>query len=710
MAPPQITYGLQPGMVLGERYELLRFLGRGGFGRVFQATDRLLGIGCALKFLDPHLTEDEEQVNRFKREILLGRKVRHENACQIFDFGEVDGFKFISMEFVDGQSLKDRLKSGPPLSFPERLQAVLEMCAALDVAHRQGIVHRDLKLDNIMFDSAGRVKVMDFGIAHSADTANMTSSNKLLGTPLYMAPERWRGEDVGPASDIYALGVLMYQLFTGRAPFESEEIVVVCFQHINDPPPPVLSLNPEVPDALASLIERCVAKSAPDRFVDAGELGRALAALEPTGSAAAFDEERRAAPTPAVLPGEDLTKVRRPQEEAEPETEEEVEEPRPARSLAWLVAVMAVMLLASVAGLTYLLLRPDVVEGSSDGQPTPQPTAGPRLQPSPSAPPVPTPDAGVEEARAVADKLYAEGRILDDSGQLDALRAYQRVLQLRPSDTQALERVRLIAAQFQKLGDEAFEKGQFDVALEQYARALKADPGDAGLHQRFEATMERRKVAASVSQLLEDARRALARFEPKQAQELLAAALRADPSNAEARTLKTEAEAKINAVEALAAARQKLDGGDFDGAEAALGRVAAKYPDWLEPKELARGIAEARKAAEDKARNEAAEKARLEAEAAARAGATPTPGAEDAGSWRRPQEAGDWTPESVKRQRQFNAHVQEVEAALAGGRLNAARAALKKAEKLASGKDAKAKLEELRRAVDAAAGSPTPTP
>src|SRR5215468_10527164 len=115
--PQQASYVLKPGMVLGERYELLRFLGRGGFGRVFHARDRLLDIDCALKFLDPHLTEDDEQVNRFKREILLGRKVRHENACQIFDFGDLDGHKFISMEFVDGQSLKYRLAATPAMSY-----------------------------------------------------------------------------------------------------------------------------------------------------------------------------------------------------------------------------------------------------------------------------------------------------------------------------------------------------------------------------------------------------------------------------------------------------------------------------------------------------------------------------------------------------------------------------------------------------------------
>src|SRR5262245_18544810 len=131
--PQQASYVLKPGMVLGERYELLRFLGRGGFGGVFHARDRPVDIDCAVKILVPHLTEAEEQVNRVKREVLLGRNVRHENACQIFDFADLDGHKFISMEFVDGQSLKDRLAATPAMSYQERLRVVLEICAALDV-------------------------------------------------------------------------------------------------------------------------------------------------------------------------------------------------------------------------------------------------------------------------------------------------------------------------------------------------------------------------------------------------------------------------------------------------------------------------------------------------------------------------------------------------------------------------------------------------
>jgi predicted Ser/Thr protein kinase len=682
-------------MVLGERYDLLKFLGRGGFGRVFRARDRLLDIDCALKFLDPHLTEDEEQVNRFKREILLGRKVRHENACQIFDFGELDGHKFISMEFVDGQSLKDRLAADPPLQYQDLLRIVLEICAALDVAHRQGIVHRDLKLENIMLDSTGLVKVMDFGIAHSADTANMTSSNKLLGTPSYMAPERWRGEDVGTPSDIYALGVLMYQLFTGRPPFDSQEMVVVCFQHINDPPPPALSLNPQLPEELAQIMERCLAKAAGERYADAGELGRALAALAPTGAFEVFLDDRRSAPTPSVATGRRA--VRTAGAEADSEVSDELE-PVSRRRVGWLVALMALLLGASVGGLAYLLLGPG--PDGPDVQPTPAPTG--LAAAVPTVPAGPTPDPGLDEARAVAEKLFGEGRFLEDSGELDALRAYQRVLQLQPFDPGALARIRAIAERFRVQGDEAFAAARYEVALEHYSRALKADPGDSALRQKFEAAMERRKRAADMSQLLEDARRALSRFEPQQAEELLDEVQKGDPGHPLAAELRKEASARHRALEALAAAQQKLAAGDLAGVRASLGQLGQMYPDWIEPKELGRELA----------RREGEEQARREAEARATALAAGEPNATAAeGSWHRPaDETGGWMPESVRRHRQFRAHLEEGAAALRDGMLNAARAALRKAEALASGEEAKHDLAVLRRAIEAAEAARRPAP
>lgn len=714
----QMAYGLRPGMVLGNRFELLRFVGRGGFGRVFEARDRLLGIDVAIKFLDPHFTEDEEQVSRFKREILLGRKVRHDNACQIFDFGEIDGFMFISMEFVDGQSLKERLGSDPPPSMQQLLQMVLQICAALDVAHRQGIVHRDLKLDNIMLDKADRVKVMDFGIAHSADTANMTSSNKLLGTPLYMSPERWRGEQAEAPSDIYALGVLMYQLFTGRPPFVSEEFVVVCFMHINDPPPPVLDLNPSLPAELAQIIERCVAKDPAARYADAGELWRALETLVPEGSIPEGLNALRSGPTPtrpsiqvtqeavADAPATGKKKARKRQEAEEP-----VEAPQ-SGALGWMVGIVGVLLLIAIGGLAYVIV-PELLHGPTEA-PTPVPTPVSVVTPAPAA--EPTPDPKLVEARAEAEKLYAEGRYIEDGGDLDALRAFQRVLQIRPFDPDALDRIRAIAASFGKTGDEAFSKAQYDVAIEQYGRALKADPGDASLRQKFDAAMEKRKLAASVSQLLHDARRALDRFEPKQAQELLIAIRRDDPNNADAAALEVETKSQLEALELLASGRQKLAQGDFVAANDAATRLLASHPEWIEGKELANQIDTERKKADERARIEAEEKARLaaeerakrEAEAAATAAA-----AQGQESWVRPTrtpEPEGWANEAVRRQRQFNLLLDDAQKALDFGELNSARAALGKAERLANTADMKARVEALRRAIDDKAGAAKPAP
>jgi serine/threonine protein kinase len=291
----QFYFELKPGMVLGGRYELTEFLGRGAFGIVYRAHDRDLDLDCALKLLSSQWTSESEQVRRFKAEIKIGRKIRHENVCQIYDFGEFQEIKFISMEFVDGQTLTARLQAGPPLGLAEGIDIVRQICAGLEAAHRVGVVHRDLKLDNVMIDRGGRVKVMDFGIARATDMTRLTSTDKILGTTLYMPPEQWRGEDVDARTDLYALGVMMYILFARRPPFQGENNVALFYQHLNQLPPPVLSLAPELPPELARLIEGCMAKDREGRPRSAAQLAEALAAVP-------LDAEQRAIRLASVLP------------------------------------------------------------------------------------------------------------------------------------------------------------------------------------------------------------------------------------------------------------------------------------------------------------------------------------------------------------------------------------------------------------------------
>lgn len=279
----QFFFELKPGMVLDNRYELREFLGRGAFGAVYRAHDRDLDIDCALKLLSPQWTGDSEHVQRFKHEIRIGRKIRHVNVCQIYDFGEFQDIKFISMEFVEGQNLTARLRSEPPLSLAEKMQIVLQVCEALGAAHRAGVVHRDLKLDNIMLDRQGRAKVMDFGIARATDMTRLTATDKILGTTQYMPPEQWRGEEVDARADIYALGVLMYVLFAGRPPFEGSSHVALFYQHLNQPPPPLLSLRPDLPPLLGELVESCLAKDREDRPSSTESLAHELAEVPVDG-------------------------------------------------------------------------------------------------------------------------------------------------------------------------------------------------------------------------------------------------------------------------------------------------------------------------------------------------------------------------------------------------------------------------------------------
>jgi serine/threonine-protein kinase len=275
----QLFFELKPGLVLGGRYELSEFLGKGAFGSVYRAHDRELDMDCAVKLLSPHWTADSEHVRRFKAEIKIGRKIRHENVCQIYDFGEFKEVKFISMELVDGRNLTARLQETPPLGLAEGIDLVRQICAGLEAAHRVGVVHRDLKSDNVMIDRSGRVKIMDFGIARAGDMTRLTATDKILGTTQYMPPEQWRGEEVDARADLYALGVLMYLVFTGRPPFQGENHVALFYQHLNQPPPAVLSLRPELPAALGRLIESCVAKDREQRPRSAEAIARELAAI-----------------------------------------------------------------------------------------------------------------------------------------------------------------------------------------------------------------------------------------------------------------------------------------------------------------------------------------------------------------------------------------------------------------------------------------------
>src|SRR5580704_11829863 len=199
---------LEPGFLLAERFEIIALLGQGGMGAVYKARDNELERLVAIKLIRPELASHPEILRRFKQELILAREVTHRNVIRIFDLGQAQGIKFITMEFVEGRDLRGIIHEKGKLSVDEAVPIILQIATALDAAHTAGVVHRDLKPQNVMSDKDGRVYVMDFGIARSLESQGMTQTGALMGTPEYMSPEQAKGEKVDARSDLFALGII----------------------------------------------------------------------------------------------------------------------------------------------------------------------------------------------------------------------------------------------------------------------------------------------------------------------------------------------------------------------------------------------------------------------------------------------------------------------------------------------------------------------
>ena len=211
-----------PGTLLGGRYRIIGLLGRGGMGEVYRATDLTLGQSVALKFLPEEAARNQRLLERFHGEVRVARQVSHPNVCRVYDIGEVEGMPFISMEYVDGEDLASLLLRIGRLPADKALETARKLCAGLAAAHDRGIIHRDLKPQNIMMNKRGEVVIMDFGLAAIAD--QLSGAEVRNGTPAYMAPEQLKGAEVTAKSDIYALGLVLYELFTGKRPFDAKTV------------------------------------------------------------------------------------------------------------------------------------------------------------------------------------------------------------------------------------------------------------------------------------------------------------------------------------------------------------------------------------------------------------------------------------------------------------------------------------------------------
>jgi serine/threonine protein kinase len=257
------------------RYEVLAEVGRGGMGVVYRAHDHETDEVIALKVLRAELATDSSLLERFKRELRLARRITHKNVCRVYDLHRSSALCFVTMEFVEGENLRSVLLRRGGLNLEEGIDVARQVCAALREAHKQGIVHRDLKPENVMLDRFGTVKVMDFGIARSVGTES-TATVGILGTPAYMAPEQAEGRAVDLRTDIYALGLVLYEMFTGVVAFTADTPIALVWKQVHQPPVHPRDLEPSLPPTLEKAILKCLEKDPALRYQSAEEVNLVL--------------------------------------------------------------------------------------------------------------------------------------------------------------------------------------------------------------------------------------------------------------------------------------------------------------------------------------------------------------------------------------------------------------------------------------------------
>ncbi len=357
--------------VLSGRYRVEAEIGRGGMARVYRATDTVLGRTVAIKVLDTEQASDHSFVDRFRREARAAARLNHPGVVAVFDTGSDDGVHYIIMEYVHGRTLGQVVAEEGPLP-PDRAAAIATSVAeALSFAHAEGLVHRDVKPANVMLTDSGRVKVMDFGIARVVSAHTLTQTAKVFGTAAYLSPEQAQGQRVDGRSDVYALGVVLYEMLTGRAPFAADSPVALAFKHINEEPAPPSSVRRGIPAGLEAVVMRALAKDPDARYPGAAEMATALgpfaAAAGAAGAAGVTTEPRVVLPDSTVrLPTAEV-----PEALTGPARTVPAHRASPRRR-RWWPALLALLVLLGLLTAAFL---PAMLSGG-----------GPRTTPKPSAP------------------------------------------------------------------------------------------------------------------------------------------------------------------------------------------------------------------------------------------------------------------------------------------------------------------------------------
>lgn len=442
------------GTTLAGKYKIEELIKSGGMGTVYRGKHILMDKTVAIKVLRPSLAVDQAVVARFSREAKAVSRISHPNAVIVTDFGEDEkGVVFLVMEYLDGRTLKDIIKSEGPMQLKRVVEIIRQVSGALDVAHSQGVIHRDLKSDNIMLSRTNGewAKVLDFGIAkiqqpEGARDIEITAANLVVGTPQYMSPEQCaQSAPLDTRSDIYSLGIIVYEMLAGRVPFTGESPTVIMMKHVQDPPPSILTARPDLPAAVDDVVRRALAKQPVDRFQTAGAMSEALsrAALttdELSASVAATAGGLDTVPNAPVVPRVDDVDEETVVRPREPQTfvrqspgpltpAEEAAGGAVANFNPWRIMIPAAIVLIAVFGIVFLLTRSPgqtpATQGQGsglvtdpNGQPVQQmspPTGAAErdIQPSNTAPatsqlPSPTPNANSNTNSRASEVLPAE--------------------------------------------------------------------------------------------------------------------------------------------------------------------------------------------------------------------------------------------------------------------------------------------------------------
>ncbi len=339
---------LQPGVIFGGRYEILSVLGQGGMGAVYQARDRELDRLIALKVIRPELATDPAILQRFKQELILARNITHKNVVRIYDLGEADGIRFITMEYVDGEDMRTLLRKHGKFSAQDAIPMIEQVCRALDAAHSEGVIHRDLKPQNVMRDKQGRIVVMDFGLARSLGDSGMTQTGAIVGTMEYMSPEQALGSQLDQRSDIFSVGLIFYELLTGKSPYHADTAIASLMRRTREVAKPASDVENTVPRSLSAIVSRCLEREPANRYHSVVELLQQLNAWEANPNISA-DALSKMIPHPIIHPSRFNIDL-------------------PGKRWMWIAAAVLVIVMAGVVGRT-LLNKPTQGQYAAKGIP-----------------------------------------------------------------------------------------------------------------------------------------------------------------------------------------------------------------------------------------------------------------------------------------------------------------------------------------------------